>query len=67
MVSENYSRVAPLLEEQLSQGGEYTELEYRLVRKDGSTIWIRDNGKLIISDEGIEFIIGICIDVSEKK
>jgi len=41
---------------------------YRLKRKDGSIIWIEDNARYILNDEGeVIFHEGICKDVTERK
>lgn len=48
-------------------GGEYDE-EYRLVRPDGSTRWIRDRAVPIENEDGTAYrIAGIAEDITERK
>jgi len=41
--------------------------EYRLVRKDGSIIWVRDVGKKIVDVNGEIFYEGVIEDITERK
>lgn len=49
------------------ENSEYYIIEYRMIRKDGSLIWVEDKGKIISSDEGRNIIIGILSDITKKK
>lgn len=41
--------------------------EYRLFRRDGSIIWVNDNGSLVPGPEGRELLHGILLDITEQK
>lgn len=43
------------------------EIEYRLKRKDGSTIWVLDKGRLIHPDEGPDYYCCILVDITRAK
>lgn len=42
-------------------------VSYRLIRKDGSVIWIEEYGGFIISNNVIKFIEGVLLDITERK
>jgi len=39
----------------------------RLIKKDGSVIWIEEHGEAIMVDDNVEYLEGVLIDVTEKK
>ena len=43
------------------------EIEYRIVRKDGKTIWVLERGCGTNYDKRYEYIEGIIINISERK
>jgi PAS domain S-box-containing protein len=44
------------------------EIDYRLVQRDGSPLWIHESGCGIFDDEGeLLFLEGACIDISRQK
>lgn len=48
--------------------GEYTVDEYRIVRDDGSTRWVRDRAYPIRDDSGNVYrLVGIAADITERK
>ena len=47
--------------------GEAYGIEYRLVRRDGSIVWVRDEAKVIRNDAQTVFIQGIIRDVDGRK
>ena len=50
-----------------TETGEY-EVEYRTIRADGQTYWTAARGRVIFgSDQNPEKLIGICMDVTERK
>ena len=50
-----------------NETGEY-EVEYRTIRADGQTYWTAARGRVIFdSDQKPEKLIGICMDVTERK
>lgn len=43
-------------------------LEYRMIRPDGSIVWIRDQGTVVKAEEGRPgYVQGLYIDISEQK
>ena len=59
-------RVATEIKEQLRDGNKYT-VEYRLKRKDGSVIWLLDNGKTTETRDGNVFIYSVVINITKSK
>ncbi len=49
-----------------NEGDSYT-CEYRMKKKDGTLIWVRDYGKKFISDTGEKLINSVIEDITEKK
>lgn len=47
------------------QGFEAFRMEYRLMRKDGTILWIRDIGKTVLTDEGRESLLRVCTDITD--
>jgi PAS domain S-box-containing protein len=48
--------------------GEPWHMEYRMVARDGSVVWVRDDAVLVLDDEGNQrFWRGVMIDVTERK
>jgi len=44
------------------------EFEYRILHKDGSIVWVSENGKGIYNSDGnVEFLDGIIVDVTRRK
>lgn len=41
------------------------ELRYRLIKKDGSTVWVIEHARQTIDDEGHPILIGVFTDVTE--
>lgn len=43
-------------------------IEYRLIRRDGKTVWLRDEASPVIGSNGeVEYLRGILIDITEQK
>ena len=59
-------RVVTEIKEQLSKSNKYT-VEYRVKRKDGSIIWLLDNGKIIKNRDGKIFSYNVVINITESK
>ena len=49
----------------LSKGDQY-EIEYRMLRQDGSYFWVHDIGRKAVSASGRNVIISVLIDISEQ-
>ena len=48
--------------------GEPFRIEYRILHKDGHSIWVRDEAVLVLDDDGTPlFWQGIIVDISESK
>lgn len=44
------------------------EIEYRIIHKNGHTVWVNENGKCIYNTEGfILFLDGIIVDISRRR
>ncbi len=51
------------VERQLAQGDDY-QVTYRMLKKDGSYIWVDDKGRTVILPNGRKVIYSICIDIT---
>lgn len=48
--------------------GDNSEMEYRLVRADGTIIWVRDSGQVRKNPDGQSvFVFGVVSDITERK
>jgi len=64
--AEDRERMTHVLRRQ--RAGTRTEAEYRIVRRDGTTRWIRDRGFPVKDERGEVFrIVGIAEDVTESR
>lgn len=43
------------------------EVTYRMLKKDGSYIWVLDRGRRTVTDEGRDAIVSIIVDVTESR
>jgi diguanylate cyclase (GGDEF)-like protein/PAS domain S-box-containing protein len=51
-----------------NETGESFSLDYRIYRKDGQLVWIRDEAKIVRDERGVPtFSLGVMIDVTETK
>ncbi|BAD79765.1 hypothetical protein syc1575_c [Synechococcus elongatus PCC 6301] len=41
--------------------------EYRMIRSDGQTIWVRDQGEMLLSVDGTLLVQGLAIDITALK
>lgn len=42
--------------------------KYRVIKKNGSVIWIQEWGQIVCDDQGeVEYVTGILLDISEQK
>lgn len=62
----DYENTLRDVERQMAKGNTKT-LEYRVIRKDGSTIWVLDKGTLIQKGQEIPCFHCILVDVTEGK
>jgi diguanylate cyclase (GGDEF)-like protein/PAS domain S-box-containing protein len=54
------------IERAVREGKEFS-LEYRMVRRDGSIVWIQDWGRVRTDESGCTFIHGVMLDITERK
>lgn len=59
-------RVDREVDQQIAVNGEYT-VEYRMKRKDGSYIWVHDQGRKVTAEDGRDAIMSVCIDITSQK
>lgn len=43
------------------------ELQYRLIKKDGSTLWILDKGQLVTGTDGVATFYCVLVDINKLK
>lgn len=44
------------------------ELEYRLIHRDGNTVWVNENGKSVHDIDGnVSYLDGIIVDITRRK
>jgi PAS domain S-box-containing protein len=49
------------------QKGEKIHQEYRIIKKDGTIVWVEEFGDIVKDGDTIDFIEGIFIDITERK
>lgn len=60
---ERVERSVPL---DLPVGAEYN-IRYRMVRRDGTSFWTADSGRVVLAEDGRRAIISVCLDISEER
>jgi len=59
--------VMEAIQKSLATRSDY-QAEYRIMRPDGSHIWIESRGRLQLNEEGVATrMTGICMDITERK
>jgi PAS domain S-box-containing protein len=53
--------------EEASRRGERFQAEYRIVRKDGRTIWVSDTAVVVAGNNAHPLMEGIIVDITERK
>ena len=53
--------------EEASKRGDKFQAEYRIVRKDGRTIWVSDTAAVVPGSDSHPLMEGIIIDITDKK
>ncbi len=66
ILMEDRERLQSDILQQLKQRDEY-EVEFRMIKKDGSLIWINEKGKTTITVSGRPAIISLGVDISTQK
>ncbi len=59
------ARVEQAVSAHLAQGDSYT-VTYRMLKKDGTFLWIHDKGRLITTEAGRQAIISVCLDITDQ-
>jgi PAS domain S-box-containing protein len=47
--------------------GDIMEVEYRLLRKDGTSIWVLNRGRFLRDEDGCEEFLCVLLDISQKQ
>lgn len=63
MHPDDRARVAEEVDRQLEKDDKY-QVTYRMLKKDGSFIWVDDKGKVVVLPDGREAIYSICVDIT---
>lgn len=61
--------VAPIgatIEEQFAKSKSF-QVDYRVFTKSGEIVWVRSQGQSVKSENGVSFIDGVLIDITEQK
>ncbi|WP_420908086.1 response regulator [Dysosmobacter acutus] len=66
MHPEDRKMVDASVAEQLRRGEEYV-VEYRMRKKDGSHIWVHDQGRRVRAEDGRDAIVSVCIDITAQR
>ena len=61
------ARVKAVIDDAIRRHGEFT-LEFRVVRPDGTTRWLRDRGRIVVDDQGSPLVAtGAVMDITERR
>lgn len=63
---EEFSEAEKLIKQQLEEKGEFIH-EYRLQKKNGGYIWVRENGKYSQAEGNRRRWVALCVDITEIK
>ncbi|MDD3795931.1 MAG: ATP-binding protein [Lachnospiraceae bacterium] len=66
MHPDDRSVVDEAVELQLGAGDSY-QVEYRMRKKDGTYIWVHDEGRQVIAEDGRDAILSVCYDITGTK
>lgn len=58
--------ITAAIERAVREGREFS-LEYRMVRRDGSIVWVQDWGRVRTDESGCTFIHGVMLDITERR
>ena len=61
---EDWDRVKTEIFSGIEKNGEY-DVRYRVVRKDGTRLWVNDKGREIITEDGRRAMVSVMLDISE--
>ena len=61
------ARVQTVIDDAIRRHGEFT-LEFRVLRPDGTTRWLRDRGRIVVDDQGSPLVAtGAVMDITERR
>lgn len=66
VLPEDRERLEAEVFHQLKERNEY-ETEFRMIKKDGTIIWINEKGKRTMTLDGRQSVIGLLVDISLQK
>ena len=61
---EDWDRVQKTIYDSIRKTGGY-DVQYRVIRKDGTRMWVDDKGHEIITEDGRRAMISIMLDINE--
>ena len=61
---EDWDRVERVIYESIQKTGEY-DVQYRIIRKDGTKLWVDDRGHEIITEDGRKAMISVMLNINE--
>lgn len=61
---EDWKRVERTIMEGIRKTGEY-DIRYRVIRKDGTRLWVNDRGHEIVMDNGRRAMVSVMLDINE--
>ncbi len=64
---EDIERVLSTLKKNFQKNDEYGEVEYRLIKPDGDTLWVCSAGSISLNENGIPQAFGTTTDITERK
>jgi PAS domain S-box-containing protein len=68
MVHPDDAETVIVADKEAERTGDKWHMEYRMVAKDGRTVWVRDEAVLVMDEEGNQrFWRGVMIDVTRRK
>lgn len=62
---EDWDRVEKTIYDSIRKTGGYT-VRYRIIRKDGTRLWVEDKGHEITTEDGRQAMISIMLDISDS-
>jgi PAS domain S-box-containing protein len=50
-----------------NETGEPFRVDYRMIHRDGHTVWVRDEAALITEEDGTHYWMGVLLDITERR
>ena len=61
---EDWDRVERTIYDSIEKTGEY-DVQYRVVRKDGTRLWVDDKGRSITTEDGRKAMVSVMLDIND--